>query len=234
MACFYLYGHLAVMDELERAGACTVRRYYAVSGGAVLCALFLCTSRDEDIAMMCAFADAMYSSRGEWMIVGVAAFLETHLPSDAHERCSGRLWVTHFRMSERRTVGAYATRADLISSLVDTCSLPLFCAPSGTIRGRWDGIFADTRGALGTLVAAQRPPPSEIVALNLPFMWWAAWFRFKPPRHAMERAMHAGFACDRIVAIELALAYVVSRDDVRAAAAVAHATLVAKGPFQWA
>jgi hypothetical protein len=232
MACFYLYGHLAVMDELERAGACTVRRYYAVSGGAVLCALWLCTARDERLETVGLFADAMYSTRGEWMIDGVAAYLETHLPSDAHDLCSGRLWVTHFHMRERRVVGAYATRADLIRSLVETCSLPVLCAPSTALLAHWDGIFTDTRGALGTLVKAPRPPPYEIVALNFPFMWWTAWFRMHQPRDGIERAIRDGFACDRIDAIQQALAHVVSRDDVRAAAAAAQATLVAKGRFR--
>jgi hypothetical protein len=206
VAGFYQYGLIATLAELERAGAVRVRRYHAVSAGAVLCACALCFPEPERLsAQMRGFAEDMFARRDAWIVDGTSKWLEDTLPSDAHTTCSDRLYVTYIDTARRarQIVSAYASRAELIAAIVASCSLPVFCAPLSCVWSRWDGLWplVVDDGATVTTVWGAMPHVYATVALNAPFLWWAQPMRLAMPRAAIERAVRDGFAPNRVDAI---------------------------------
>jgi hypothetical protein len=217
LAAYYHYGLLATLAELERAAACRVRRYYTVSAGAALCACFVCFPAERHARLMRSLAEHVYAKRGAWMAHAVAEWLDRELPSDAHETCTGRLWVTYTERRARRAVCTYATRAELLAAIVASCSFPGVCAPLSCLWTTCDGFVPLTAPDCDGVQVLWGAMPSaySMVALNLPFVWWAQAAKLAIPLGSIVRAILAGF--ERVGAIESAIGQSV----VRAAAGAA-------------
>ena len=117
----------------------------------------------------------------------------------------------------RRVVGTYETRAELVSAIVASCSMPGVCAPLSCLWTRCDGFVPLTvpeRDGVPVLWGAM-PPAYSMVELNLPFVWWAQAASLSIPLDAIGRAILAGFA--RVGAIESAFGKRVVRDAADAA-----------------
>jgi hypothetical protein len=202
-AVHYHWGLIATLAELERVGACRVRRYYAVSGSAILCAIVVCFPDSvQQAALIRSFAEYMYARRVAWIVDGVAEWLERELPHDAHVACTGRLYVTYIERFSRRVVFAFSSRAELVAAIVASCSLVGICAPLSSVWARWDGLLPLVES--GTDVATvwgSLPPVYSLVALNLPFIWWARAAGLAFPRAGIRRALRDGFAASRVSAI---------------------------------
>jgi hypothetical protein len=128
--------------------------------------------------------------------------------------------------TQRRVVGAYASRAELVAAIVVACSLPFFCAPPSCLLSRWDGLVPLVRES-DAVVWGALPPAYATVALNAPFVWWANPLGLAIPREAIERAVCDGFAPDRVRPLS---ALGLGPDVVRAAAEAALARVAPLSP----
>jgi hypothetical protein len=226
-AVYGLYGPIATLRHLQRDEKCRVRRYYATSGGALLVCVFLCTDEQRQVEAMDAFARHAYACRYGWIVDAVRSYLELWLPSDAHEVCSGTLWVSYNEMWTSRVVSEYATRADLIDAIVQSSSYPGYCAPPLAIFGKWDGIVphipTEPPDERVPMIHLASPTKYEILAATSAFCWYTTSM-VPDPLDSLKRAQRSGFA--RIEELERVLPFCgVTVQEVRAAAETAEARL---------
>ena len=227
--CVLLYGPVATLLELQRAGKCRVRRYYATSGGSIMSALFMCAPDDRHADLLRAYARHVYAHRTGWIVDAIRSFLELELPEDGHALCTGRLFISYYNKLSKCVVSEYATRADLIDAIVVSCSVPGICAPFSVVWDRWDGLAPCVPEVLYIervpLIVLESMPRSESIAINAPFLW----FRREHAKpldlfDSLDCATRDGFA--RVEELERVLPFCgVSVEDVRAAADTALARL---------
>jgi hypothetical protein len=176
LGALYTLAGVALIRELEDAGAVRVRAYYGTSAGGLLASAAICFSADEMVRRTLEFVVVLQDrARTHWAHETLALFADTILPADAHVRCTGRLILSTTHRTRRETVSAYETRDALIRTLVDSCRLPLFTAPLCCVFGRHDGYLSPTPPRSNkSVVTLPYPPAWETLKISLHIVWWAS------------------------------------------------------------
>ncbi|KAJ9514702.1 hypothetical protein QJQ45_028417 [Haematococcus lacustris] len=150
-SCFLFSYHIAVVKVLRRRGLISAGTPLAgVSAGSLVAALVKCDVPTEDIqAMFFECVDDLRQQGTAGRIRGVLqAAMERHLPDNAHQLCSGGLFVGISELlpyPRHVQVSQFPSRAALIDALLTSCHLPRYSSPAWTLtyngRPTVDGGF---------------------------------------------------------------------------------------------
>ncbi|KAI1696898.1 patatin-like phospholipase domain-containing protein [Ditylenchus destructor] len=223
--CIYHAGVCAALKEY--APEMTRNRIYGASAGSIAAAGLICNvciseATSAILQVVCeARAGTLQALSPTFDLMGlVRDGLNRILPDNAHELCSGRLFVSLTRYSDFKNVivSQYHTKRELVQAIVCSCYIPYFCGfKIPEFRGVQyiDGGFSDNQPAFDsrTITISPFSGESDICPLDmdsgslLGFVYYNSSIRFTtenlyrfcscfvpPPQEMCSKICRQGFA----------------------------------------
>jgi hypothetical protein len=128
--CIYHAGVCAALKEY--APQLTQNRIYGASAGSIAAAGLICnvSISDATCAIMKARSGVLQALNPTFDLLKIVKEgLNRVLPSNSHELCSGRLFIslTRYRDGRNVIVSEFSSKADLIQAILCSCFIPVFC-----------------------------------------------------------------------------------------------------------
>ncbi len=161
--------HLGVLARLREQSDMSGWSFGGASSGSVVGAIAatgvdVSAARDFVVRMAKDAQRRRFGPAGK-MTRYVRGGLEQLLPTDAHERASGRLLIsiTTLPRLEPLLVDRYASRCDLIRAVLASCYIPLYYERPVRFRGRFciDGGLTDNLPKLDDATLTVSPQPGD-------------------------------------------------------------------------
>lgn len=142
---FLFWKGITIINNLE----IDKKNYYflGVSAGNLINVLYLCNIKPEDVLNYSISIYDKYSSIFN-IYNGIRDLLNYILPNNAHEICTGHLFIATYSFpNDTKIVSYFKTRNDLINEIVTSVSFPI--SLNNLFKGQWDHI-KDTIHILNT------------------------------------------------------------------------------------
>ncbi|MBA3538307.1 MAG: hypothetical protein H0T79_01640 [Deltaproteobacteria bacterium] len=181
------YAGVAAYLQADTA-RCPIARLYGTSSGAVVATMLACgidlATEGLELGLR---ADAAGLAGRRTSFLRARRFLEPHLhemdralPSDAHERASGRLFITvrQVRGWRRLVISEFPTRDALLDTLAGAVAVPGLTVPLvhvsprlGAVVDGGPAVDSDDRAEVSTVRVGIRPGAGYHIAPAAPFAW---------------------------------------------------------------
>jgi hypothetical protein len=166
--------HAGVAAYLQAHGGGTLHRIYGTSSGAIVAAMLACGIDVASDGLELGLRADLLGARGrrtpflrpQEFFAPHLAVLERALPRDAHERATGRLFITlrRVRTWRRIVVSEFPTRDALVDALVGAVAVPGLTVPLvhrsprfGAVIDGGPGVPDDDRAGVATLRIGAHP-----------------------------------------------------------------------------
>lgn len=154
LGCYYNLIVIIILYKLVKLKKLNIRYIYSVSAGSILSVILLCMIYNENFILDADKLREQYDllkvytndNKNNTLLDNMELLLRSILPSNAHEICSSRLYITVNKVSVfgiyRENISTFHTFDDLMNIIRCSSSVP-FCSINGLFTKYKDAYYFD-------------------------------------------------------------------------------------------